>query len=52
MPDHDGLAYGGEGILLNFSYIVSATAALDRRFGVALVNFDLKTLLIDPKKVE
>jgi dTDP-4-amino-4,6-dideoxygalactose transaminase len=50
--DHDGLDYGGEVIVPNFSFIASATAALDRRFGVALVDVDPNTLLIDPKKVE
>src|SRR5439155_6916111 len=29
--DHDGLDYGGEIIVPNFSFIASATAALDRR---------------------
>ena len=31
--DHDGLDYGG-GYRANFSFIASATAPLDRRFGV------------------
>jgi dTDP-4-amino-4,6-dideoxygalactose transaminase len=50
--DHDGLDYGGEIIMPNFSFIASATAALDRRFGAALVDIDPETLLIDPKRVE
>lgn len=50
--DHDGLDYGGEVIVPNFSFIASATAALDRRFGVAFVDVDPTTLLIDPKRVE
>lgn len=50
--DHDGLDYGGEVIVPNFSFIASATAALDRRFGVAFVDIDPDTLLIDPKRVE
>lgn len=50
--DHDGLDYGGEVIVPNFSFIASATAALDRRFGVAFVDVDPQTLLIDPARVE
>lgn len=50
--DHDGLDYGGEVIVPNFSFIASATAALDRRFGVAFVDVDPGTLLLDPRRVE
>lgn len=50
--DHDGLSYGGEVIVPNFSFIATATAALDRRFGLAFVDIDPDTLLIDPQKVE
>jgi dTDP-4-amino-4,6-dideoxygalactose transaminase len=50
--DHDGLDYGGEIIVPNLSFIASATSALDRRFGVALVDVDPDTLLLDPKCVE
>lgn len=50
--DHDGLDYGGEVIVPNFSFIASATAALDRRFGVAFVDVDPTTLLLDPRRVE
>jgi dTDP-4-amino-4,6-dideoxygalactose transaminase len=50
--DHDGLDYGGEVIVPNFSFIASATAALDRRFGVAFVDVDRGTLLLDPERVE
>jgi dTDP-4-amino-4,6-dideoxygalactose transaminase len=50
--DHDGLEYGGEVIVPNFSFIASATAALDRRFGVTFVDVDRETLLIDPARVE
>lgn len=50
--DHDGLDYGGEVIVPNLSFIASATAALDRRFGVAFVDVDPGTLNIDPAKVE
>jgi dTDP-4-amino-4,6-dideoxygalactose transaminase len=50
--DHDGLDYGGEVIVPNYSFIASATAPLDRRFGVALVDVDPDTLLLDPRRVE
>lgn len=50
--DHDGLAYGGEVLVPNLSFIASATAALDRRFGVAFVDVDPGTLNIDPARVE
>jgi dTDP-4-amino-4,6-dideoxygalactose transaminase len=50
--DHDGLDYGGEVIVPNLSFIASATAALDRRFGVAFVDVDAGTLNIDPAAVE
>ena len=50
--NHDGLEYGGEVIVPNFSFIASATAPLDRRFGVAFVDVDPGTLLLDPVRVE
>jgi len=50
--DHDGLDYGGEVIVPNFSFIASATAPLDRRFGLAFVDVDPGTLLLDPARVE
>jgi dTDP-4-amino-4,6-dideoxygalactose transaminase len=50
--DHDGLDYGGEVIVPNFSFIASATAPLDRRFGIAFVDVDPATLLLDPARVE
>ncbi|HXX09035.1 MAG TPA: DegT/DnrJ/EryC1/StrS family aminotransferase [Pseudolabrys sp.] len=50
--EHDGLDYGGEVIVPNYSYIGSATAPLDRRFGVAFVDVDPRTLLLDPARVE
>jgi dTDP-4-amino-4,6-dideoxygalactose transaminase len=50
--DHDGLDYGGEIIVPNFSFIASATAPLDRRFGLAFVDVDPGTLLLDPARVE
>lgn len=50
--DHDGLDYGGEVIVPNFSFIASATVPLDRQFGVAFVDVDPATLLLDPAWVE
>jgi dTDP-4-amino-4,6-dideoxygalactose transaminase len=50
--DHDGLEYGGEVIVPNFSFIASATVPLDRRFGVVFVDVDPGTLLLDPARVE
>jgi dTDP-4-amino-4,6-dideoxygalactose transaminase len=50
--EHDGLEFGGEVIMPNLSFIASANAALDRRFGVVLVDVDPGTLLVDPKRVE
>src|SRR5215212_1266263 len=50
--DHDGIEYGGEIIVPNLSFIASATTVLDRQFGVALVDVDPETYLIDPQRVE
>jgi dTDP-4-amino-4,6-dideoxygalactose transaminase len=50
--DHDGLDYGGEVIIPNLSFIATATAALDRRFGLVLVDVESDTLLLDPRRVE
>lgn len=50
--DHDAMEYGGEIIVPNLSFIASATTALDRRFGVVLVDVDPDTYLLDPKRVE
>jgi dTDP-4-amino-4,6-dideoxygalactose transaminase/predicted dehydrogenase len=50
--DHDGLEYGGEVIVPNLSFIASASTVLDRRFGIALVDVDPDTYLIDPQRVE
>lgn len=50
--DHDGLQYGGEVIVPNLSFIATATAALDRRCGIALVDVDPGTLNLDPAAVE
>ena len=50
--DHDGIEYGGEIIVPNLSFIASATTVLDRQFGVALVDVDPETYLLDPKRVE
>ena len=50
--DHDAMEFGGEIIVPNLSFIASATAVLDRRFAVALVDVDPETYLLDPKRVE
>jgi len=50
--DHDGLDYGGEVIIPNLSFIATATAALDRRLGLVLVDVEPDTLLLDPQRVE
>jgi len=50
--NHDGLDYGGEVIIPNLSFIATATAPLDRRFGVALVDVEPGTLNLDPQSVE
>ena len=50
--DHNGMEYGGEIIVPNLSFIASATTVLDRRFGVALVDVDPETYLLDPRRVE
>jgi len=50
--DHDGMEYGGEIIVPNLSFIASATTVLDRQFGVALVDVDPETYLLDPQRVE
>jgi predicted dehydrogenase/dTDP-4-amino-4,6-dideoxygalactose transaminase len=50
--DHDGLDYGGEVIVPNLSFIASASAPLDRRLGVALVDVDAATLTLDPRRVQ
>jgi len=50
--DHDGFDYGGEIIVPNLSFIASATAALDRRFGLVFVDVEEDTLLLDPLRVE
>ena len=50
--DHDGLDYGGEVIVPNLSFIASASTVFDRRFGIALVDVDPDTYLIDPRRVE
>jgi dTDP-4-amino-4,6-dideoxygalactose transaminase len=50
--DHDGLDYGGEVIIPNLSFIATATAALDRRFGLVFVDVEANTLLLDPRRVE
>lgn len=48
--EHDGLDYGGEVLVPNLSFVASATTALDRRCGVALVDVEPDTLLLDPAR--
>lgn len=50
--DHDGLDYGGEIIVPNLTFIASANACFDRRFGVVFVDVEPGTLNIDPRRVE
>jgi dTDP-4-amino-4,6-dideoxygalactose transaminase/predicted dehydrogenase len=50
--DHDGFEYGGEVIVPNLTFVASASSALDRRLGVALVDVDPATLNVDPDRVE
>ena len=50
--NHDGLDYGGEIIVPNLSFIASASTVLDRRCGIALVDVDPETYLLDPRRVE
>lgn len=50
--NHDGLDYAGEVVVPNLSFIASATAALDRRFGVVFADVDPGTLNLDPARVE
>ncbi len=50
--DHDGLDYGGEVVVPNLSFIASVNAALDRRFGIVLVDVEADTMLLDPRRVE
>lgn len=50
--DHDGLDHGGEILVPNVSFIASATAVLDRRFSIGLVDVEAETLNLDPRRVE
>src|SRR6266478_4310389 len=50
--NHDALDYGGEIIVPNLSFIATAGAALDRRFGLVFVDVEADTLLLDPRRVE
>jgi len=43
---------GGEVILPNFTFIATASSALDRRCTLALVDIDTETMTIDPDQVE
>ena len=48
----DGFRDGGEVILPNYTFIATASAALDRRCSVAFVDIDSCTRTIDPAAVE
>ena len=50
--DLDTWGDGGEVILPNFTFIATASSALDRRCTLAFVDIDPDTLTIDPDQVE
>ena len=50
--DLDGIADSGEAILPNYTFIATASAALDRRFSLCLVDIDPQTLTLCPNAVE
>jgi|SaaInl4_135m_RNA_FD_contig_81_557629_length_1742_multi_2_in_0_out_0_2 dTDP-4-amino-4,6-dideoxygalactose transaminase len=50
--DLDGLSDAGEIIIPNYTFIATASAALDRRFTIAFVDVDPDTFTIDPQAVE
>lgn len=50
--DLDGWGDAGELILPNYTFIATASAALDRRFTLAFVDVDPNTFTIDPDAVE
>ena len=50
--DLDGWGDAGELILPNYTFIATASAALDRRFTLAFVDVDPDTFTIDPDAVE
>lgn len=50
--DLDTWGDGGEVILPNFTFIATASSALDRRCTLAFVDIDPATLTIDPDQVE
>jgi dTDP-4-amino-4,6-dideoxygalactose transaminase len=50
--DLDGFADGGEAIVPNYTFIASASAALDRRLTLAFVDIDPNTFTISPEAVE
>ncbi|MBM3215999.1 DegT/DnrJ/EryC1/StrS family aminotransferase [Candidatus Poribacteria bacterium] len=50
--DLDGFEDSGEAILPNYTFIATASAALDRRFTVTFVDIDPETFTISPSAVE
>lgn len=50
--DLDGFGDGGEVIVPNYTYIASASAALDMQCSVALVDVDPKTFTLCPEAVQ
>ncbi|MDP7279561.1 MAG: DegT/DnrJ/EryC1/StrS family aminotransferase [Candidatus Poribacteria bacterium] len=50
--DLDGFEDGGEIITTNYTFIATASAALDRRCSVAFVDIDPDNFTIDPSAVE
>lgn len=50
--DLDGFRDGGEVIIPNYTFVATASAALDRRCSVAFVDIDPLTRTIDPAAVE
>ncbi len=50
--DLDGFRAGGEVIVPNYTFVATASAALDRRCSVAFVDIDPRTRTIDPAAVE
>lgn len=50
--DLDGLGDGGEVIVPNYTFIATASAALERRCGVAFVDIDIDNFTISPSAIE
>ena len=50
--DLDGFRDGGEVVIPNYTFVATASAALDRRCSVAFVDIDPSTRTVDPDAVE